>query len=35
VRKIAGSQLTLSRTALPKSTEVFVLKHPRSALFGD
>ena len=35
VRKIGGSQLTLSRTALPKSTEVFVLKHPRSALFGD
>jgi L-ascorbate metabolism protein UlaG (beta-lactamase superfamily) len=35
IRKIGGSQLTLSRGALPKSTEVFVLKHPRSTLFGD
>jgi L-ascorbate metabolism protein UlaG (beta-lactamase superfamily) len=35
IRKIAGSQLTLSRTALPKSTEVFILKHPRAMLSGD
>jgi L-ascorbate metabolism protein UlaG (beta-lactamase superfamily) len=35
IRKIDGSQLTLNRAALPKSTEVFVLKHPRTSLFGD
>jgi L-ascorbate metabolism protein UlaG (beta-lactamase superfamily) len=35
VRKLEGSQLTLNRAALPKSTEVLVLKHPRSSVFGD
>ncbi len=29
VRQIGGSQLTLSRSMLPKATEVFVLTHPR------
>jgi L-ascorbate metabolism protein UlaG (beta-lactamase superfamily) len=29
VRTISAAQLTLSRGMLPKSTEVFVLKHPR------
>ncbi|HXG50592.1 MAG TPA: MBL fold metallo-hydrolase [candidate division Zixibacteria bacterium] len=29
VRRVAGSQLTLSRAMLPKSTEVFVLSHPK------
>ena len=35
VRKIADSQLALSRAMLPKSTEIFVLKHPRPGPFGD
>ncbi len=35
IRKIADSQLTLSRAMLPKATEVFVLTHPRAAAFGD
>jgi L-ascorbate metabolism protein UlaG (beta-lactamase superfamily) len=35
VRKLDASQLTLNRGALPKSTEVFVLKHPRASLLGD
>jgi L-ascorbate metabolism protein UlaG (beta-lactamase superfamily) len=35
IRKIAGSQLTLSRPALPKSTEIFVLKYPRTSIFGE
>jgi hypothetical protein len=35
VRKLDASQLTLNRGALPKSTEVFLLKHPRASLFGD
>jgi L-ascorbate metabolism protein UlaG (beta-lactamase superfamily) len=35
IRKIDGSQLTLSRATLPKSTEVFVLKHPRASIFGE
>jgi L-ascorbate metabolism protein UlaG (beta-lactamase superfamily) len=35
IRRIDGSQLTLSRAILPKSTEVFVLKHPRTSIFGD
>jgi L-ascorbate metabolism protein UlaG (beta-lactamase superfamily) len=29
IRKIGDSQLTLHRGMLPKTTEVFVLKHPR------
>jgi hypothetical protein len=35
IRRIDRSQLTLSRTALPKATEIFVLKHPRTSIFGD
>jgi L-ascorbate metabolism protein UlaG (beta-lactamase superfamily) len=35
IRKIDASQLTLTRAALPKSTEIFVLKHPRTSIFGD
>jgi L-ascorbate metabolism protein UlaG (beta-lactamase superfamily) len=35
IRRIDSSQLTLSRAILPKSTEVFVLKHPRTSIFGD
>ncbi len=35
VRKIADSQLVLSRIMLPKSTEIFVLAHPRPLAFGD
>ena len=35
VKKIAQSQLTLNRGMLPKSTEVYVLAHPRPASFGD
>jgi len=35
IRKIAASQLTLHRGMLPKATEVFVLKHPRPAVYGD
>ena len=35
IRKISESQLTLSRAILPKSTEVFVLAHPRPVSFGD
>jgi L-ascorbate metabolism protein UlaG (beta-lactamase superfamily) len=35
VRKITTSQLVLSRAMLPKSTEVFVLPHPRPVVFGD
>lgn len=35
VKKIAQPQLTLSRAMLPKSTEVFVLAHPRPLGFGD
>ena len=30
IRKIADSQLVLNRSMLPKTTEVFVLKHPRA-----
>jgi L-ascorbate metabolism protein UlaG (beta-lactamase superfamily) len=33
VRRISGSQLTLNRSMLPKSTEVFVLSHPRPLMF--
>ena len=32
VRRINGSQLTLSRAMLPKSTEIFILSHPRPGL---
>jgi L-ascorbate metabolism protein UlaG (beta-lactamase superfamily) len=35
IRRIPESQLTLSRSMLPKSTEIFVLTHPRPAIFGD
>ncbi|HWP24581.1 MAG TPA: MBL fold metallo-hydrolase [Candidatus Binatia bacterium] len=35
IKKLAQSQLTLSRSALPASTEVLILAHPRSAAFGD
>lgn len=35
IRKIDDSQLTLNRAMLPKSTEVFVLKHPRHSRLGD
>jgi L-ascorbate metabolism protein UlaG (beta-lactamase superfamily) len=35
IRKIADSQLVLNRSMLPKTTEVFVLKHPRFSRFGD
>ena len=35
VRKIANSQLELSRAMLPKSTEIFVLMHPHPLAFGD
>jgi L-ascorbate metabolism protein UlaG (beta-lactamase superfamily) len=33
VHKVNGAQLTLNRSMLPKSTEVFVLKHPRPLMF--
>jgi L-ascorbate metabolism protein UlaG (beta-lactamase superfamily) len=35
VKTIAHSELTLNRSMLPKSTEVFILAHPRPSLFGD
>jgi L-ascorbate metabolism protein UlaG (beta-lactamase superfamily) len=35
VKKIGQSQLTLNRSMLPKSTEVFVLAHPRPLSFGE
>jgi L-ascorbate metabolism protein UlaG (beta-lactamase superfamily) len=35
VRKIAASQLVLSRPMLPKSTQVFVLTHPHPVGVGD
>ncbi|MDH3446158.1 MAG: MBL fold metallo-hydrolase, partial [Deltaproteobacteria bacterium] len=35
IRNFDGSQLTLSRAVLPKSTEIFVLKHPRGSIFGE
>jgi L-ascorbate metabolism protein UlaG (beta-lactamase superfamily) len=34
VRRIADSQLVLSRAMLPKATEIFVLKHPHPLEFG-
>jgi L-ascorbate metabolism protein UlaG (beta-lactamase superfamily) len=33
IKKIPQSQLTLNRSMLPKSTEVFVLAHPRPVSF--
>lgn len=35
VKQIGNSQLTLSRAMLPKTTEVYVLAHPRPVSFGD
>lgn len=35
IKRVAESQLTLNRSMLPKTTEVYVLAHPRSAGFGD
>jgi L-ascorbate metabolism protein UlaG (beta-lactamase superfamily) len=34
IRQLDGSELILNRSMLPKSTEVFVLKHPRPLRFG-
>jgi L-ascorbate metabolism protein UlaG (beta-lactamase superfamily) len=33
IKKISGSQLTLSRAMLPKTTEILVLAHPRPVSF--
>lgn len=35
IKRLNASQLTLHRGMLPKSTEVYVLAHPRPASFGD
>jgi L-ascorbate metabolism protein UlaG (beta-lactamase superfamily) len=35
VRRFSGSQLTLNRAMLPKSTEIFLLTHPKPDLFGE
>lgn len=35
VKLLGQSQLTLNRSILPKTTEVYVLAHPRSSGFGD
>jgi len=35
IRWVRDSQLVLSRPMLPKSTEVFILSHPRPALFEE
>lgn len=35
VRRIRNSQLLLSRSMLPKSTEVFILTHPSPVFFGE
>jgi L-ascorbate metabolism protein UlaG (beta-lactamase superfamily) len=35
IRRIPEAQLTLSRSILPGSTEIFVLTHPRPAALGD
>ena len=35
VKRISQSQLTLNRGMLPKSTEVYILQHPRPSLFGE
>jgi len=35
IRRLAGSQLVLNRSMLPKTTEIFVLTHPQPVSFGD
>lgn len=35
IRKIADSKLTLSRAILPKTTEIFILTHPRPAVLWE
>ena len=35
VKRYPGSQLTLNRSMLPKTTEIYVLAHPRPAAFGE
>jgi L-ascorbate metabolism protein UlaG (beta-lactamase superfamily) len=35
VKRISQSQLILNRGILPKSTEVYILQHPRPSLFGE
>jgi L-ascorbate metabolism protein UlaG (beta-lactamase superfamily) len=35
IRRISGSQLTLSRAMLPKTTEILVLAHPRPVSFAE
>lgn len=35
IKRINASQLTLSRGMMPKTTEVYVLAHPRPVSFGD
>lgn len=35
IRRIKDSQLVLDRSMLPKSTEIFLLTHPRPSLFGE
>jgi L-ascorbate metabolism protein UlaG (beta-lactamase superfamily) len=35
VKRYSGSQLTLNRSMLPKTTEIYVLAHPRAAAFGE
>ena len=35
VKRITQSQLTLNRAMLPKSTEIYVLAHPRPMSFGE
>jgi hypothetical protein len=35
VRRHTASQLILNRAMLPKTTEVFVMAHPRPTAFGD
>jgi len=35
IRRISNSQLLLSRSMLPKSTEIFILTHPRPTFFWE
>lgn len=35
IRRISNSQLLLSRSMLPKSTEIFILNHPRPTFFWE
>jgi hypothetical protein len=35
VKRFPGSQLTLNRSMLPKSTEIYILTHPRPIAFGE